>query len=117
MSKPPYLCNCGKKVDHGTRCSCQITATRERNARHDAKRPSARERGYNHEWRKTRAEYLTKHPHCRMCAKSGLIRLATVVDHITPHRGDKRLFWSRSNWQPLCAPCHNSTKQRQERSL
>jgi 5-methylcytosine-specific restriction endonuclease McrA len=39
------------------------------------------------------------------------------VDHIIPHRGDKRLFWHRANWQPLCAPCHNSIKQRQERSL
>ncbi|WP_327787027.1 hypothetical protein [Agrobacterium rubi] len=33
-----------------------------------------------------------------------------------PHRGDKRLFWTRANWQPLCTPCHSSTKQRQELS-
>lgn len=115
--RPPHLCTCGKIVAHGERCSCQITATRARNARHDARRPSARERGYDHEWRKARAEYLTMHPHCRMCAQSGLIRPATVVDHIIPHKQDKRLFWSRANWQPLCAPCHNSVKQRQERSL
>ncbi len=31
------------------------------------------------------------------------------VDNITPHKGDKKLFWGSSNWQPLCAPCH--TKQ------
>jgi 5-methylcytosine-specific restriction protein A len=25
-----------------------------------------------------------------------------VVDHIVPHRGDKKLFWDSSNWQALC---------------
>ncbi len=117
MSKPPRLCTCGKIVAHGTRCSCQIAATRARNARHDARRPSARERGYDHEWRKARLEYLATHPHCRECSKSAITRLATVVDHIIPHSGDKRLFWHRANWQPLCKPCHDSVKQRQERSL
>nr|WP_307877464.1 MULTISPECIES: HNH endonuclease [unclassified Rhizobium] len=39
---------------------------------------------------------------------------ASVVDHIIPHRGDQALFWHHANWQPLCAPCHNSVKQRQE---
>jgi 5-methylcytosine-specific restriction endonuclease McrA len=33
------------------------------------------------------------------------------VDHIVPHRGNRGLFWARSNWQSLCATCHNSTKQ------
>ncbi|WP_323784771.1 HNH endonuclease signature motif containing protein [Thalassovita sp.] len=46
-----------------------------------------------------------------MCGAS-----ATVVDHIKAHRGDERLFWDRTNWQPLCAPCHNRHKQRQERA-
>jgi 5-methylcytosine-specific restriction protein A len=30
-----------------------------------------------------------------------------VVDHIIPHKGDKKLFWSRDNWQSLCLSCHN----------
>jgi 5-methylcytosine-specific restriction endonuclease McrA len=42
--------------------------------------------------------------------------LASTVDHIIQHRGDHVLFWNRSNWQPLCARCHNSVKQRLERS-
>ena len=116
MSKPPRLCVCGNIVPHGVLCECQRRIQRERKARHDARRPSARARGYNHEWRKARLEYLTMHPHCRECAKHGLTRLATVVDHVIPHRGDKRLFWHRANWQPLCQPCHDSTKQRLERS-
>lgn len=40
---------------------------------------------------------------------------AVAVDHIVPHRGDSKLFWDRSNWQPLCIPHHNSTKQREEK--
>ena len=41
---------------------------------------------------------------------------ATVVDHIVPHKGDMALFWDKSNWQGLCAHCHNSHKQRREKS-
>ncbi|MDW5314084.1 HNH endonuclease signature motif containing protein [Rhizobium sp. PL01] len=113
MSNPPRICSCGEKVPHGELCICQRTSARKRNARHDARRPSARERGYNHEWRKARTEYLTMHPYCAM---PGCGKPASVVDHILAHRGDRNLFWSRTNWQPLCAPCHNSIKQRQERN-
>ncbi|WP_317617964.1 HNH endonuclease [Rhodobacter capsulatus] len=42
--------------------------------------------------------------------------MASVVDHITPHRGNKALFWDRYNWQALCKPCHDRVKQRQERA-
>lgn len=41
-----------------------------------------------------------------VCADCRLAE-ATVVDHVRPHRGDRRLFWDRTNWQALCAPCHN----------
>lgn len=41
---------------------------------------------------------------------------ATVVDHITPHRGDPILFWDSKNWQPLCKDCHDRFKQREEKS-
>jgi 5-methylcytosine-specific restriction endonuclease McrA len=112
MSLPPRICSCGNVVSHGELCQCQRKAKKERNARHDSRRPSARARGYNHEWRKARAEYLLSNPSCRMCGNP-----ASVVDHVIPHRGDKRLFWHRANWQPLCQPCHDSVKQRQERSL
>lgn len=115
--RPPHLCTCGcgMIIPHGQKCDRQQLAARERNARHDRRRPSSAERGYNHEWRKARLEYLTAHPHCRKCSELGTVRPATVVDHITPHRGNDRLFWFRGNWQPLCGPCHNSAKQREER--
>jgi 5-methylcytosine-specific restriction enzyme A len=118
MTRVPHLCTCGcgKFIPYGEKCERQKAAATARKARHDARRPTARERGYNHEWRKARLEYLADHPHCRMCAEAGRVRTATVVDHIIPHKGNDRLFWFRGNWQPLCEPCHNSTKQKQERS-
>ena len=27
-----------------------------------------------------------------------------------------KLFWDRANWQSLCKPCHDSWKQRLEKS-
>lgn len=117
MSKPPRICPCNVITPHGELCACQQKAQRDRKARYDANRPPARDRGYDHQWRKARAEYLALHPHCRECAKSGITRRATVVDHIIRHRRDKNLFWHRANWQPLCKPCHDSVKQRQERAL
>jgi 5-methylcytosine-specific restriction endonuclease McrA len=116
MSKPPRLCTCGKIVAYGVQCECQKAATRIRNARFDSTRPSARARGYNSEWRKARLAYLITHPYCCQCREAGFDRTATVVDHVTPHKGNDRLFWDRTNWQPLCQHHHNSTKQRQERS-
>lgn len=110
MSRPPHLCTCGRIIPHGVRCECQRQATRERNTRHDARRPSARQRGYDSKWQRERAAYLHVYSHCRKCGNP-----ATTVDHIIPHRGDRALFWNRSNWQPLCTRCHNSVKQRQER--
>ncbi|GGW24044.1 hypothetical protein GCM10011452_09310 [Gemmobacter lanyuensis] len=38
-----------------------------------------------------------------------------VADHVTPHRGDASLFWDERNLQCLCAKCHNSTKQAEEK--
>lgn len=78
-------------------------------------RASARDRGYTTAWDKARAGFLRLHPHCALCAREGLIVAATVVDHITPHRGDQRLFWSQTNWQGLCTNHHSSDKQQVER--
>lgn len=52
---------------------------------------------------------------CKFCSDAGVVRSADVVDHITPHKGDMDLFWDPDNWQGLCIPCHNITKQIMER--
>jgi len=73
-------------------------------------------RGYSYQWQQARARYLKEHPLCVMCQKLGRVEAAHVVDHITPHRDDKKLFWDRSNWQALCDHCHSSHKQRLEKT-
>lgn len=47
-----------------------------------------------------------------MCKAKGLVTLATVADHIVPHRGDRALFMGAL--QSLCVPCHSVDKQREE---
>ena len=70
-------------------------------------RESAAARGYDRRWQATRARYLQLHPLCAECARTGRIAAASVVDHITPHRGNKALFWDEGNWQPMCKSCHD----------
>lgn len=79
-------------------------------------RKSSTERGYGSRWRKARETYLRKHPLCVDCERLGRTTPATVVDHIVPHRRDQELFWDKANWQSLCKRCHDSHKQRLEKS-
>lgn len=107
----PRICACGKKVAARVMCACQIA----RKAEADKRRPNATDRGYDSKWRRESKAFLAL-PANRYCA-CGCGRIADCLDHIVPHRGDMRLFWSRSNWQPLASsPCHSSKKQRQEKA-
>ena len=72
-------------------------------------RPNAQARGYGSRWQKARRTFLHRHHQCVKCGE-----VATVVDHITPHKGSQSLFWNSSNWQALCESCHNSTKKKEE---
>ena len=112
MTRPPRLCTCGKIVPAGERCACQIAGDRARKARHDRKRPSARQRGYTREWQAARADFLQRNPFCR---HNGCGRPATIVHHVIAHRGNKALFWNRANWMPVCKPCHDGPLQAAER--
>lgn len=78
-------------------------------------RPSARQRGYDARWDKARLIYLRQNPLCALHWAKGQIVQAKIVDHIVPHRGDQKLFWDQTNWQPMCEPCHNSHKQSEEK--
>lgn len=79
----------------------------------DRERSSARARGYDRRWEKARQTFLATHPACEHCRLEGATVEATVVDHIVPHRGDRRLFWLKGNWQGLCSPCHQAKGMRE----
>ena len=83
---------------------------RDRKARHDSKRPSARARGYDREWEAARAQYLAAHPSCRRCGAK-----ASLVDHIIPIRKAPHRRLDRTNFQSLCTACHSGHKQSLDR--
>lgn len=66
-------------------------------------------------WRRLRKQVLSEHPMCQCPHCKGANLQANVVDHITPHRGEARLFWNRKNLQSMNKQCHDKYKQSQER--
>ena len=64
-------------------------------------------------WKRLRVLQLTAHPLCKLCLERGTPTVATVVDHVVPHRGDRTLFFL-GELQSLCEPCHNIEKKREE---
>lgn len=77
------------------------------NTFNDADRPSAAKRGYGRRWQAARKTYLMSNQLCVKCKENNKYIPATVVDHITPHKGDQSLFWDQDNWQALCKQCHD----------
>ena len=65
-------------------------------------------------WKKLRLNQLLTEPMCAYCMKAGRVKLASVADHIEPHKGNPVLFFAPHNLQSLCKPCHDKTKQREE---
>lgn len=67
-------------------------------------------------WQRLRMQVLTESLFtCAMCGRLEGDTSQLVADHIIPHRGDPARFWDRTNIQCICAHCHNSVKQREER--
>ena len=87
---------------------------KEKAQRCDQERGTAASRGYNSKWQKYRRKYLYEHPLCVECERVGKLKVATVVDHIAPHKGDHKLFWDQKNHQSLCGPCHNKKTAKED---
>lgn len=66
-------------------------------------------------WQKRRAAQLNAYPLCAMCMRQGKVTPAIVAHHKLPHKGDATLFWT-GELESLCAPCHDSEAQSQERT-
>jgi 5-methylcytosine-specific restriction enzyme A len=112
---PPKPCahpGCGRLVPISMRRCPEHQALLSRTL--DAARKTSHERGYNKRWHDARIEYLNQHRHCVECSKDGVLTVATVVDHIVPHKGDMVRFWQRDNWQSLCRAHHASKTARED---
>jgi 5-methylcytosine-specific restriction protein A len=89
---------CPDLVPQGTgRCPTHTTQA-------DRARGTATQRGYGHQWGRTRQAYLTAHP---FCAVQGCHTWATDVDHIDGlgPRGPRGHDWS--NLRSLCHSHHS----------
>ena len=71
---------------------------------------------YDNNWRKLRLWHLAGEPLCRRCGSLGRVTEATQVDHIIPIRDAPDRILDPTNLQSLCDNCHNSHKQREERT-
>jgi 5-methylcytosine-specific restriction enzyme A len=83
------------------------------------RQPGSPDRGWRRwyglqRWKTVAHHQLGEHPFCAICATQGLAVLASVVDHIEPHRGDWNSF-RFGKVQSLCKSCHDATKRLIER--
>lgn len=53
-------------------------------------------------WVEYRNKFLSANPKCYCCEAR-----STVVDHWKPWKGDELLFWSETNYIPLCKSHHD----------
>lgn len=84
---------------------------RERKRTVDLRRPNSSARGYDHEWRKTRDQFLRFN---RVCSHPDCQSTATEVDHILSvnERPDLRLVWV--NLRAYCKPHHSARTARDQ---
>ncbi len=75
---------------------------------------SSGEVAYSSKWQRRRKIFLMTNPLCYYCERAGATTPAVVVDHKVPHRFNATLFWDEKNWQSLCSPHHQSSKQKEE---
>ena len=101
---------------------CRVRSTRSRCPAHDrtedARRGSARARGYTSQWDTYSRRYLARNPLCgdrdgfpstghSVCAADRMVpNPAELTDHVQPHGGVYALMWDPANHQALCRPCH-----------
>lgn len=52
-------------------------------------------------------------PLCERCSAKGYVELASVADHIKPHKGNEEMFFY-GELQSLCKLCHDGYKQQVE---
>lgn len=102
MPRAPRTCatpECTAPAHNGNRCEPHRLAQRKAS---DARRPTARQRGYDARWERTRATHLRLEPNCRSCGRPG-----RHVDHIDGGGPLAPNGHDHANLQTLCASCHS----------
>lgn len=103
---------CASHLEKGNAREAKMKA--ERDVHRTKRTGSSAARGYGYKWQRLRARVLEAHPLCVECEKKGVVRLATDVDHIIPHKGNPFLMWDEANLQPLCHECHSRKTARED---
>lgn len=57
-------------------------------------------------WKRIRIAQLAREPWCAECLKQGIYTVATDIDHVQPHHGDRSLFF-KGPFQSLCHVDHS----------
>jgi 5-methylcytosine-specific restriction protein A len=58
-------------------------------------------------WVNLRISFLRDNPLCIECLNDGIYKMAKIVDHIIPHKGDTETFFDLRNLQSLCKKHHD----------
>jgi 5-methylcytosine-specific restriction enzyme A len=105
---PPRPCTVTGCRNDSVAGACSSCRAKFKKLAEDRRESSAR-RGYDSTWRLARERYLSAHPLCvdPFGEHAPVAVAASIVDHITPHKGDHDLFWDERNWQSLCGACHS----------
>lgn len=61
----------------------------------------------NGTWERLRISFLSDNPLCVVCLEEGVFKMAKVVDHIKPHKGNTKEFFDLGNLQSLCKRHHD----------
>ena len=91
----------------------------EQNREYDARRRAEdeiRALYQTQQWRNLRPLILDRDPYCKRCETNGIVTPSTTVNHIKRSREHPELFFDEDNLEGVCAPCHNSEIQREERA-
>ena len=67
-------------------------------------------------WRRLRAQQLARQPLCERHLKDGKLVPADTVHHRRPHKGEWSVFVDVENLESVCASCHSSDIQEEERN-
>ena len=105
---------CDERASDGPRCAEHAAERldaerRRRGAAQGSERAQRNRARYaDPRWIKAAKAYLKRNPLCVDCLDLGAVTPASEVDHITPHDGDPKLFWDRSNWKTASEVLHRN---------